>query len=371
MTMVSYAQNHEDVLLDRLFPRGIAGFYIDVGAHDPVTDSVTKHFYDLGWRGVNVEPAKEPYGRLDAGRTRDVNLNCGISDREGETTFYEAPPSIGVSTLSASQAQLHEEAGIPMVERALAVTTLAKVCEDHVDQPIDFLTIDVEGHERHVLAGADWTRWRPRVVVVEATEPGVTIPTHQAWEAVILDAGYVFATFDGLNRFYVREEEKDLCAALATPANIFDDYIPYQYSRQIQELRGRAEALERRAGASHVANEVLRAVLTDCTEHLHLVRSQYKNLEMAVEAMKEQCAEAQAMVADSQSRCEQLRTDVIEARIEAAAAHRVFQEVGAEGIAVGRRITRLSRRFPLVGQAAKRSFQLSKRVTNQARGRPT
>jgi hypothetical protein len=48
MRMISYAQNGEDVLLDRAFPRGVPGTYIDVGAFDPVVNSVTKHFYDLG-----------------------------------------------------------------------------------------------------------------------------------------------------------------------------------------------------------------------------------------------------------------------------------------------------------------------------------
>ena len=56
--MVSYAQNHEDVLLRRVFPDEPNGFYIDVGANDPVRDSVTKHFYDRGWHGINIEPAE-------------------------------------------------------------------------------------------------------------------------------------------------------------------------------------------------------------------------------------------------------------------------------------------------------------------------
>ncbi len=56
MPMVSYAQNGEDVVLARVFGDRRAGFYVDVGAGHPVVDSVTKHFYDLGWRGINVEP---------------------------------------------------------------------------------------------------------------------------------------------------------------------------------------------------------------------------------------------------------------------------------------------------------------------------
>jgi len=49
VTFISYAQNHEDVLLYRALKGVGKGFYIDVGANDPEEDSVTKAFYDRGW----------------------------------------------------------------------------------------------------------------------------------------------------------------------------------------------------------------------------------------------------------------------------------------------------------------------------------
>ena len=130
MTMVSYAQNHEDVLLDRAFPRGKPGFYIDVGANEPVRNSVTKHFYELGWHGINVEPGAHPFALLAAERQRDVNLNVAVSDTEGELTLYELPPDLsGGSTLSEANAARHREAGHPAPGRTVATLTLAQLCE--------------------------------------------------------------------------------------------------------------------------------------------------------------------------------------------------------------------------------------------------
>jgi len=163
MTMVSYAQNHEDVLLDRAFPRGKPGFYIDVGANEPVRNSVTKHFYELGWHGINVEPGAHPFALLAAERQRDVNLNVAVSDTEGELTLYELPPDLsGGSTLSEANAARHREAGHPAPGRTVATLTLAQLCERHAPATIGFLSVDVEGHEREVLAGGDWEKWRPR-----------------------------------------------------------------------------------------------------------------------------------------------------------------------------------------------------------------
>jgi hypothetical protein len=106
------------------------------------------------------------------------------------------------------------------------LTTLALICEEYVgDVVIDFLKIDVEGFEAAVIAGGDWERWQPRVIVVEATEPNERTPSHDAWEPALISAGYVFALFDGLNRFYAHRSEPELLRELAYPACVFDDYV--------------------------------------------------------------------------------------------------------------------------------------------------
>lgn len=237
--MISYAQNAEDVRLDRVFATKTDGFYIDVGAAHPVHDSVTRHFYGRGWRGINVEPTAALFDLLRTKRGRDINLQLALSNREGAMALWEPSSLPTWSTLSAARAETLRQTDPAGVERAVPVTTLARVCERHVRRTIDFLKIDVEGHEREVLEGADWHRWRPRVVVVEATEPGTTIPNHDQWEHLLVEAEYLFAAFDGLNRFYVSSEERGLIPALSTPVNVLDDYTPYRFLAQLDVVRGR------------------------------------------------------------------------------------------------------------------------------------
>lgn len=245
MSMISYAQNREDVLLNRVFPAP-AGFYLDVGAADPVEYSVTKWFYDRGWSGVNVEPQPGYFRALQADRPRDTNLNVGLSDTPGTVTLYEAPDKPGWSTMEPAVAGEFRAQGIELVERQVAVLTLAEVCERYARGPIDFLKVDVEGHERHVLRGADFARWRPRVVLVEATEVGRAVLNHEAWEPLLLTADYKFATFDGLNRYYVRAEDEDLIPKLQVPANVFDDFVPWEWLKARNDRdRDLAETRER------------------------------------------------------------------------------------------------------------------------------
>jgi FkbM family methyltransferase len=220
---VSYAQNHEDILLDRAFGRP-SGFYVDIGANDPVFHSVTKYFYDMGWRGINVEPNPSLHRRLGAHRPRDLNLNAGISNLVGSLTFYEIPAVHGWSTFEPEFAAHYRKHGAAILERPIPVMTLRDLFEKHVTETVDFLKIDVEGFERQVVEGADWSRWRPRVVVIEATWP-------QVFEPALLGAGYHLAANDGINRYYVRDEDRPMIERLATPVNVLDNYVPYEYVR--------------------------------------------------------------------------------------------------------------------------------------------
>jgi len=232
MTMVSYAQDGEDVLLRRAFSDDRVGCYVDVGANDPVLDSVTKHFYDRGWQGVNVEPISALCRRLRVARPRDVNLNLGLSDREGQLTFFESPELPGWSTFSPELASSYRDRRMTLHEYQLPVTTLARVCAEHVRGPIDFLKIDTEGFEREVLAGGDWTHWRPKIVVVEDAWP-------ERWEHLLLNAGYLLAHRSRMNRFYARVEEGHLAEALRSPLGPDDDFVRHRHAQVLAAMTDR------------------------------------------------------------------------------------------------------------------------------------
>ncbi len=229
MTMISYAQDGEDVMLRRVFPEDRTGFYIDIGANDPVINSVTKHFYDRGWRGINVEPISDLCDRLHATRPYDINLNLGVSDRVGQLTFHESPDLPGWSTFSTELARSYRDRRMTLREYPIPVTTLAHICEEHVTGSIDFLKIDAEGFEREVLLGSDFLRWRPRVMLIENSWPEV-------WEPALEGLNYLPAAFDGLNRFFVRAEDEHLLSSFATMANVLDNFIPHEVVRLIRGL---------------------------------------------------------------------------------------------------------------------------------------
>jgi FkbM family methyltransferase len=209
-----YAQNLEDYHLAQAFQGQANGFYVDLGAGHPVADNVSFWFYLRGWRGLVVEPQRRLGGLYPHVRPRDRVVAGLVADRVGEAEFHEVEGMHGFSTMLPDAAQAARDLGATVATVILPVTTLAALFAEHGIERIDFLKIDVEGAEAQVLAGADWGRWRPRIVVLEAVAPGSMVPAWEAWEPLLTRNGYRFGLFDGLNRFYVAEEEPELAARL-------------------------------------------------------------------------------------------------------------------------------------------------------------
>ncbi len=226
MTTISYSQNREDVLLWRTLRSVNKGFYIDVGANDPIDDSVTKLFYDAGWSGINIEPLNECCERLQQLRKRDVNIQALAGREKGVCVLHEFSEDGRYSTIDKTIAERHQRTlGMRYTTRKLPVITLNSVCEKHAPQEIHFLKIDVEGHEAEVLQGFDLARHRPWILLIEATEPCSQVDSSALWEKIVLGHGYEFALFDGLSKFYVSKEKAELKASLLIPPNIFDNYV--------------------------------------------------------------------------------------------------------------------------------------------------
>lgn len=266
MKTVSYAQNYEDVMLLRALRAVEKGFYIDVGAQDPVVDSVTKAFYELGWHGINLEPVTHWYERLVADRPLDINLQLAVSDKPGRLPFYEVEAS-GLSTTDAEFARRHIKAGHHVSELDIQCVTLDSICDEHNVTTVHFLKIDCEGAEEAALRGLSLQRVRPWIILLEASEPNTQTPAYAEWEPLLTERGYRFVYADGLNRFYVADERADLLSAFTFPPNVFDKFVP---ALEVAANQREAAAHQREVAANQRADKLARelAIATDTQRKL-------------------------------------------------------------------------------------------------------
>ncbi|MDR2753876.1 MAG: FkbM family methyltransferase, partial [Oscillospiraceae bacterium] len=176
----SCAELGEDMILRAIFYsyyRHITdGFFVDIGAHHPVQYSNTAFFYQLGWRGINVEanPAAQPAFARE--RPEDINLQCAVTDFDGTVELFihgntKAETIGGLSTLVPQNAQ----AGASSI--TVPATRLDTLLHKHAaGRPIDFLSMDIEGAELSALQSNNWQLFRPTVLVLEILPKGRTLP---------------------------------------------------------------------------------------------------------------------------------------------------------------------------------------------------
>lgn len=223
MSFISYAQNFEDVMLWRALKHVERGFYIDIGAQDPVIDSVSLAFYEHGWRGVHVEPTTNYAEKIRCSRSNETVIQAALADKAGILKFFEIIDT-GLSTGDPQIAEKYRASGFSVLERDVPCLTLANILDRYSDREIHWLKIDVEGMERQVLQGWPPSTVRPWVVVIEGTMPLTREETHDKWEPPLLELGYDFIYFDGLNRFYLSKAHLELKDAFRSGPNVFDGF---------------------------------------------------------------------------------------------------------------------------------------------------
>jgi FkbM family methyltransferase len=234
--LISYSHNREDVLIQRALSCVERGCYIDVGACVPCESSNTWALYERGWSGIAVEPLLRFFPEYDEAwrktRPRDHVIAAAAGSVVGEMDFHfctNLQMSTGITHIAEDL--IHQ--GMQEVVRTVPVTTL-----DHLlmlyPGDVHLLSVDVEGMEEQALAGLNFNRYRPWLVVVERTN-GVS------WEQRLLTHGYDTVFDDGTSRFYLARERDYLKKWFCFPPHTLE-YVSYRelaLERRVKELEDR------------------------------------------------------------------------------------------------------------------------------------
>jgi FkbM family methyltransferase len=182
-----YSQEGEDIILSEFFPNKTDGFYVDVGAHHPMRFSNTYMFYKRGWRGINIDAMPGFMKAFNRKRSRDINLEMGVSGKEGEMTYYMFDDFAlnGFSKDLSKDRDKNSNFEI-LKERKIKTYPLSKILDEYLpqNQKIDFMSIDVEGLDLMVLKSNDWKKYPPSMILVESIGDNI--------ESIMKDPIYLF-----------------------------------------------------------------------------------------------------------------------------------------------------------------------------------
>jgi FkbM family methyltransferase len=324
---VSHAQNFEDVRLWRAFSDIMEGRYLDIGAQDPVRDSVSLAFYERGWRGVHVEPTPAYAAAMRLARPDETVIEAAVSTASGPIQFFEIPET-GLSTGIGEIANRHAKAGWDHRMIAVPTVTLAGLYDLMGDAQIHWLKIDVEGMEADVIKSWGDHPARPIALVIEATAPSTQTLSHAPWYDLILSRGYRDVLFDGLSRYFIHETHAERGEALALSPNVFDGLnvgsTHFVAGRLVGEGEAAVEAAQRNAEIEHLgALAAARAMAeTERVEALAAALAQAEAKHLDEVAAMRQHAEAKreealaAAKAEAAAVLDAIRTE-LDARVEA------------------------------------------------------
>lgn len=167
----TFSQSGEDLILNS-FLKKRNGFYIDVGANHPFLLNNTYLFYKRGWMGINIEPNPKGIKLFKILRRRDININLGVGERQGNIPFYIFKEDV-LSTFSYDESVRYQKMGHKIAKiKNIEVKPLSKIIDDNLPhkQSIDFMSIDTEGFDMQVLNSNNWEKYRPRFIILETIE---------------------------------------------------------------------------------------------------------------------------------------------------------------------------------------------------------
>ena len=212
------------------------GFFVEVGANEPQHGSQSWQFEQAGWSGVLVEPQPDLAERLrQVRRAHVVAAACSSPANAGTamTLHVSGPHSSLKRELAVTGVVAETKIDVP-------VRTLDDILQEAgAPSPIDFVSIDVEGHEVEVLSGFDLARWRPRLILIE--DHVTNLATHR----FLTRAGYRLIRRTGLNGWYVPRAQ-----APRVGLGWWQIARKYYFTLPIRVLRGRKRRLRDRLRAS-------------------------------------------------------------------------------------------------------------------------
>lgn len=181
------SQFGQDSFLENKVFKGFKnGIFVDVGAHDGVKINNTLFFEKThGWSGINVEPIPSVYEKLIKNRPNCINLNCAVSDTDGQAEFiinsgYTEMLSGLKDTYDPRHARrvTNEIKNMGGSSQTILVDTkrLESIFDMNDIKHVHYLSIDVEGAEFSVIKSIDFTKVFIDVIGFENNYNDIGVP---------------------------------------------------------------------------------------------------------------------------------------------------------------------------------------------------
>lgn len=162
---ISYSLTSIDLVVDYIFKKN-NGIYIDVGCNHPVYNNNTYLLNQKGWVGINIDIVKKSIELFNLFRKKDLNINLAISSKKTILEYINFHEKSPINKIKTSENQnLHSSENVKKIKSDTLDSIIEK--SPFKNKKIDFVSIDVEGHEIEVIKGFNLKKYKPSIIVIE------------------------------------------------------------------------------------------------------------------------------------------------------------------------------------------------------------
>ena len=163
---ISYSFNAVDLIIDYIFKNKNDGFYLDVGSQHPISNNNTYLLFKRGWSGINIDLDKKNIDLFNTARPNDINLNLAISSDVAEKKLYFYHDKSPINTLDKVVSDF-QTATVKEIKRIKTTTLDIALQNLKFNNKIDYMNLDVEGHEMDIFRAFDLSLYKPSIISVE------------------------------------------------------------------------------------------------------------------------------------------------------------------------------------------------------------
>ena len=193
-----YAEFAEDVMVNRILKKIKKGFYVDIGAYHPYKGSLTYNLYSRKWNGMNLDISKSSIDLFNIARPSDININCAVSEFNGETFYYENSP---INQQNSLISQDHKQKKIKIQSYKLS-----EILKMQNINSVDYINIDTEGNELEVLMGIDFSKINPTLFTVEDNSFDLNNEIKKKKIIFLKEKNYELINIIGVTMFFVKKD---------------------------------------------------------------------------------------------------------------------------------------------------------------------
>jgi len=225
--VISWAGHGEDQILQRILINRSPGTYIDIGAAHPKFGSVTFAMYELGWRGISIEPREELSKYWRKIRPKDLFINSALTI-EGKDGFIS---NHGFRSKFMEESERIYGIGYSKTS-ALSTAQLSDITSEKLIKPPTFIKIDIEGNEYKIVESLLTNSFFPEIWIIEVIDQfnfeHIRRDSSKELKILLESYEYRMALFDGVNEWYVEKSSEALNRNIWAPAYPgVENFIPF------------------------------------------------------------------------------------------------------------------------------------------------